>query len=166
MGKIVHRVNAPVITGLMVMGKLDPVNHRVPHTDKAGGHINFCAQGTFALFKTTGTHFFKQRQIFGRAGVAVWAGFARLGQITAVFTHLLRIQEANIGQAFIDQLNGVTIQLLEIIRRVTHRARPLKAQPVHVTLNRFHKLYVFLFRVGVVKTQITLTLIIFGDAKV
>ena len=89
-GKIVHRVDAPLVAGLVVFGELNAVQHRIAHHDKRRRHIDFRAQAGFTFFKATGTHFFEQRQVLFDATIAVRAIFARLSQRAAVFTDFVR----------------------------------------------------------------------------
>ena len=119
-GKVVHRVDAPLAAGLVMIGKLNPVNHRVAHHDKRRGHIDFRAQAGFTLFETTGTHFLEQREVFFHATVAVRAVLTRLGQGAAIFANLFRREFVNVGQAFVDQLHSVLMQRIEIVRGITH----------------------------------------------
>ena len=44
MGKIVHRVDAPFVTGPVVGYSQNPVNHRVPHIQVGRSHINLGPQ--------------------------------------------------------------------------------------------------------------------------
>ena len=89
-GKVVHRVDAPLASGLMVIGKLNTVQYRIAHHDKRRSHIDFRAQAGFTLGKSTATHFFKQRQVLFHAAIAIRAIFTRLFQGAAVLTDLIR----------------------------------------------------------------------------
>ncbi len=89
-GKIVHRVDAPLVAGLVVFGELNTVQHRITHHDKRRSHIDFRAQAGFTFFKTTGTHFFEQCQVLFDATIAERAVFTWLRQSAAVFADLLR----------------------------------------------------------------------------
>src|SRR5690606_31139061 len=111
-GEVVHRVDAPLAAGLVVIGKLNAVQHRVTHHDKRRSHIDFGAQTGFTLFEATGTHFFKQRKVLFHAAIAVRAVFTRRGQRAAVFADFVSGKLVNVGQAFVDQLNGVGVQLV------------------------------------------------------
>ena len=39
-GEIVHGIDAPLIPGIVVGHVGHPVNHRIPHIDVGGGHID------------------------------------------------------------------------------------------------------------------------------
>ena len=89
-GKVVHRVDAPLASGLVMVGKLNAVQHRIAHHDKRRGHVDFRAQAGFTFGKSTAAHFFKQRQVLFHAAIAVRAIFTRLFQRAAVLTDLFR----------------------------------------------------------------------------
>jgi len=74
-------------------------------------------------------------------------------------------QAVNIGLALFDQLHGVVVKLLEIIRRVV-QFRPFKAQPLYIAFDRFHIFVAFFLGVGIVKTQIAGAVIFGGDTKI
>ena len=166
MGEVVHRVDAPLVTGLVVFRKLNAVQHRIAHHDERRGHVDFGTQTRFAFFEATGTHFFKQCQVLFYAAIAVWAVFARCGQRAAVFTDFVSREFIHIRQTFVDQLYSVGVQLIEIIRGVADIARPAEAQPLHVVLDGLNVFDVFFYWVGVIETQVALALIILRNTKV
>ncbi len=125
-GEVVHRVDAPLVASLVVFSKLNTVQHRVAHHDKRRSHVDFRTQAGFTFFKTTGTHFFEQRQVLFNAAVAVRAVFTRLRQGAAVFADLFRRQFVNIRQSFVDQFNSIGMEFVKIIGGVTDVARPVK----------------------------------------
>ncbi|CNT75841.1 Uncharacterised protein [Salmonella enterica subsp. enterica serovar Bovismorbificans] len=59
MSKVVHRIDAPLVASLMMLGEFNAIQHRIAHHDKRRRHVDFSAQTGFTLFKTAGTHFFK-----------------------------------------------------------------------------------------------------------
>ena len=89
-GEVVHRVDAPIVAGLVVFGELNAVQHRIAHHNKRRRHVDFRTQARFTFFKTTGTHFFEQRQVLFDATIAVRAVFAWLSQRAAVFADFVR----------------------------------------------------------------------------
>ena len=166
MGEVVHRVDAPLVTGLVVFSELNAVQHRIAHHDERRRHIDFGTQARFALFEATGTHFFKQRQVLFHAAIAERAVFTRCGQRTAVLTDLICRQFVYIRQTFVDELYRVGIQLIKIVRGVADIARPVEAQPLHVIFDGLNVFDVFFYWVGVIETQVALPLVILCDTKV
>lgn len=126
MSKVVHRIDAPLVASLMMLGEFNAIQHRIAHHDKRRRHVDFSAQTGFTLFKTAGTHFSNSARfsstLRSRNGL-----FTRRGQRTAVFTDLLRRQLINVGRAFIDQLDRIGVQLVKVIGGVANIARPVKA---------------------------------------
>ncbi len=120
-GKVVHRVDAPLVASLVVFSKLNAVQHRIAHHDKRRSHVDLRTQAGFTFFKTAGTHFLEQRQVLFNAAVAVRAVFTRLRQGAAVFADLFRCQFINVRQAFIDQFDRIGVELIKIIGGVTGR---------------------------------------------
>ena len=114
-GEVVHRVDAPLVTGLVVFSELNAVQHRIAHHDERRRHIDFGTQTRFTFFEATGTHFFKQRQVLFHATIAERAVFTRLSQRTAVFTDFVSRQFVDVCQTFVNQFNRVGIQLIEIV---------------------------------------------------
>ena len=58
------------------------------------------------------------------------------------------------------------MQLIKVVRRITHVAGPLKTQPLHVIFDGVDEFLVFFFRVGVVETQMADTAKLFGHAEI
>ena len=164
--KVVHRVDAPLVAGLMVFRKLNAVQHRIAHHDERRRHVDFGTQARFAFFEATGTHFFKQRKVLFHAAIAERAVFARRGQRTAIFTDFISRQFVNIRQTLVDQFNRVGVQLIKIVRGVADIARPVEAQPLHVILDGLNVFDVFFYWVGVIETQVALSLVVLRNAKV
>ncbi len=163
---VVHRVDAPRVAGANVVSAADAVNHRVAQVDIGRGHVDLGAQHHRTIGELTGAHAREQVQIFCHGTVTVGAIFTRLGQRAAIFAHLLRRQIVNVSQPLVNQFHRVGIQLLEIIRRPAHIAVPGKTQPAHIVLNGQGVLFAFLFRVGVVETQIAGALIILRQTEI
>ena len=79
----------------------------------------------------------------------------RLGERATVFPRLFSTQITDVGLARLDQLNRKRIQLLEIVRRITHLAIPLKSEPGNIILNRVHILLTLLLGICVIEAEIT-----------
>ena len=88
-GVVVHRVDAPFVAGVVVVGAANAVDDGVAHVYIARGHVNFQTQGFAAVWERAVAHFIKQIKVFFHAALAVGAVFARFGERAAVFAHLL-----------------------------------------------------------------------------
>ena len=56
MGPIVHRVNAPLVAGAVVLGVHDAVHNGIAHVEIGGVHVDLGAQGAGAIGKFPCTH--------------------------------------------------------------------------------------------------------------
>ena len=99
---VVHRIDAPFIAGVVVMGATDAVDDRIAHIDVACRHIDFQAQGFAAVGKLAVFHACEQVEVFFDAAVAVRAVFTCFGQRAAVFAHFFRGQIIDIRFAVFD----------------------------------------------------------------
>ena len=86
MGKIVVRVNAPFVAGLVMTDLTNPINNRVAQIDVWRGHINFRPQHFAALIKLTVAHSLKQCQVFFWTAIAERTITARLGKGATIFS--------------------------------------------------------------------------------
>ena len=159
MGKIVHRVDAPFISCIVMRNVSHPVKNRISHIDIRGRHIYFCAEHTAAVLEFSCAHLLEQFQVFLYAAVTVRAVLSWFRQSSAVFTDFLRAQVADIGLPFFDQLDCSLIHLLKIIRRKVQVILPVGAQPADIFLDRLHKLCLFLCRICIVKSKMKLTVV-------
>ena len=165
MGKIIHGVDAPLVTLTVMVHMADTVDHRVTHIEVAGGKVDLCTQGILVILKLTGTHTAEQVQAFLHGTVPV-RGLGRGGQIAPVFLELLRGQLANIGKSLLDQLLSQRIGLFKVIRSVEEPVTPIKAQPADILLDGIYVFRVFFGGVGVVHTQIAHAAEFFRGAEV
>src|SRR5207342_619333 len=104
-------------------------------------------------------------EIFVDRSVAVRAVAAGVGERTAILANLFRGQTVDIGLPLPDQLDGVPINPLEVIRR-KQQLGPGEAEPRHVFLYCVDILDVFLGRIGVVETQVAGPASVLGDTEV
>ena len=125
-GEVIHRVDAPLAAGLVMIGKLNAIDNRIAHYNKGRCHIDFGTQAGFTFLKTTAAHFFKQRQVLFHAAIAIWAVFAWCFQRAAVLADFIRREFINVRQTFVNQLDRILVQLVEIVRGVANVARPVK----------------------------------------
>ena len=58
-----------------------------------------------------------------------------------------------VSLAFPDQVNSPLVERIEVAGGITNLATPLETKPFHIILNAVDVLLLFLFRIGVVKTQ-------------
>ncbi len=166
MGEIVHRVDHPLVTGLVMRLLAYPVEHRIAHVQVRALHVDAGAQHRRALVELVVAHVGEQRQVLFHRTVPVRAVAARGGEVAAHFRDPLRRLGVHIGQTLADQGHRQVVELVEIVAGEAHRAGPLEAEPFHVLLDGVDVLVFFLLRVGVVKAQMAGAAIGFGDAEI
>ncbi|MNH08227.1 hypothetical protein D3C79_676360 [compost metagenome] len=165
-GEVVVGVDAPGVTGLVVVSMTDAVEDRVAQVHVRRRHVDLGPQYALAVLELAGLHAREQVEVVFDAALAERAVLARLLQVAAVFLGLIRGQVADIGLATLDQFNGPVVQLAEIVRGIAHVAGPVEAQPLDVALDRVDVFLVFLGRVGVVESQVTDAAEFLGQAEV
>ena len=149
----------------MVLDVADAVEHGVAHIEVAGGEVDLRTQGILALRELAGAHAREQIEVFLDRAVAPGADGGGV-HIAAVFAELLRRQLAHIGKPFFNQLHGVFVILLEVVRAEEEPVAPVKAEPVDILLNGFHKLVVLLGGVRVVHAQVADAAEFFGRSEI
>ena len=53
---VIHRVDAPLITGAMMMRMADSIDRRIAQVHVRRGHIDFCAQDVLAILELACLH--------------------------------------------------------------------------------------------------------------
>ena len=151
--KIVHRVNAPLLSCSVVLHVVDPVNDRIAQIKIAGSQVNLRTQCHAAVFKFACFHAGKQIKAFLHWAVTVRAD-CRMRKVTAVVMHLLRRQLTDISQTLLNQLHRKFIHGIKVIRCIVETVIPCETEPLNIFFNSIHILGVFLGRVCVIHTQI------------
>jgi len=165
-GEVVVGVDAPLVTGLVVVGMADAVHDRIAQVHVRRGHVDLGAQYAGTIRELTGAHAGEPVQVLFHRTVAERAVLARLGEAATVFLGLLRSQVVDVGLAGLDQLHRPVVQLVEILRGIAHFTGPFEAQPLHVAFDGVDVFLVFLGRVGVVETQVRDAAELLGQAEV
>ena len=166
MGVIVHGIDAPGVAGAVVALMLDAVQDRVPHIQVGRGHVDLGPEGPGPVGKLAGPHPLKQVQVLRHRPVAKGAVGARLRQGAPVLPDLLRAQVAHIGLARRDQVQGILVQLLEIVRGEEQPVLPVEPHPPDVGQDGIHILHLFFAGVGVIEPEVADAVVIGGQAEV
>ncbi len=154
MGEVIVGIDAPLVTGLVVMGMANAVQDRIAQVHVGRRHVDLGAQHACAVGELAGFHACEQVEALIGGTLAERAVLARLGEVAAVFARLLGGQIADIRLAGLDQLDGPVVQLVKVLRGIALFTGPLETQPLDVGLDRIDVLLVFLGRVGVVEAQV------------
>ena len=151
---VVHRVDAPVVARAVVLGVANPVQRRVPHIQVGRRHVDFGAQHVLAVGELAGPHPAEQVQVFLNRTIPVRAFPPRFRQRAPILAHLVGGQAVNVGVAVPNQLLGVLVQLLKVVRCVVQVLVPIEAQPLDVRQYGLHVFDVLAGRVRVVKPHV------------
>ena len=165
-GEVVHRVDAPRIAGPVVALLLDPVDDRIAHGDVRRGHIDLCPEDVRPVHKRTGSHPLEKVQILLDGAVAVGTLFSRLGQRAPVLPHLVRVEVADIGQTFSDELLGIPVELFIVAGGVIEAIPPVETQPFHIPDDRPHVFHALPAGVRVVHAQVAASAVLGGDPEI
>jgi hypothetical protein len=96
-GKIVHRVNTPFVSGSVVLCVYNSVHQWVAHVHVWRSHINLSPKDTVPVWKFTCLHFFENHQVFFNWPVAIWAFNAWASWSPALFADYIGRLFVNIG---------------------------------------------------------------------
>ena len=116
-GVVVERVDAPLVAGVVVGGVADAVEQRVAQPDVGRGHVDLRAEGAGGVRELAGAHALEEVEVLCDRAVAEGRLAARLVGRAAVFVGLLRREVADVGLTAADHLQGVLIELVEVVRR-------------------------------------------------
>ena len=162
-GKIVHRINTPLIAGAVVAGVFDAVHDGVTHVHVGRTQVTHGTQYAGTIREFPVFHAFKQIQVLFNGSTAVGTCLRWHGGIAFQRLDFFLGGIVNVGQAFFDQINGIRVQLREVIRSIKLIV-PLGTQPAYVGTNAVDILYIFGDRVRIVKTQVEFALKTLGNA--
>ena len=163
---VVHRVDAPRVTGAMVGGVPDAVDHGVAQVQVRRRHVDLRAEHFRAVLELALPHPFEQVEALRGRPAPPRALPARLGQRAAVLADLVGRQLVHVGLVVANQAQRVLVDLLEVIGGVEEALAPVESEPVDALDDRVHVLDVFLGRIGVVEAQVARAAELLRDAEV
>ena len=166
MSEVIHRINAPGVSGSVVSHVSYTVDNRVTHVHIRRCHVDLGTKNFFSIGIFAGFHFFKKLKVFFNRTIAVWTFFTRLCQSSAVLTDFIGSQVADISLSFFDQFDGCFVHLSEIIGSEEKSVLPVGTKPFDISFNRFYKFTFFFCRVRIIKTHIKLAVVFFGKSVI
>ena len=166
MREIVHRVNAPLISCVLMGQMSDPVNDRITHIDVGRGHIDLRAEDLLTVGKFAVLHFREEREVLLDAAVSARILASRLRQCSAVFTDLICGEVRHIGKALLNKKNGLLVHGIKIVRCKQHRAVVLCAEPCDIALDRLDKFILFLCRICIIEAEMELSAVFLCDTVI
>src|SRR5210317_1405877 len=110
----------------------DSIEYWIAHDDSRRTHIDFGSKDPTAVRKDAILHLSEQLKVFLLRAVSIGAVCSRLCQGTAVAANLLSRQVTNIGFTSLDELLGIFVDLIEIVRGKEKIVLPIKSQPFYI----------------------------------
>jgi hypothetical protein len=163
---VVHRIDAPLVTGALMRDLPNPVHDRVTHVHVAGRHVDFRPEHVRPIVELPGAHPPEEIQIFVDRAIPVRAFAAGLGERAAVLAHLIGRQAVDVRFAGRDELFGPLIELIEVVGRVKQLLAPIEAEPSDVAHDLVDVLLRLLDGIGVVESEVAIAAEFLGDAKI
>ena len=129
---VVHRVDAPLVAGAVMLGVEDAVHDGVAHVEVGRRHVDLGAQGACAVGEFAGLHAREEVEIFLDGAIAIGAVLAGFGEGAAVLADLVGGEVADVGLAGLDELDGPIVELVEVVGGVEEAVFPIEAEPADV----------------------------------
>ena len=165
MREVIHGVDAPFVTGAVMVGELDAVQQRVTEHHVGMGHVNFGTEHLLPFCVLAGFHFPEEPQVFLHGTGPPGAGRTGLVHGTTAQADFFLVLVVYIGQAALDEFFRPGVQLIKVVAGIQFLI-PLEAQPLDVLLDGVHVLGVFLGGVGVVVPEVGFTAVLLRQAKI
>ena len=166
MSEVIHRINAPAVTGVVMRKARDPVNDRISHIDIGRGHVDLRAEDLGTVGVLPVFHFRKELQVLLNAPVPVGAVPAGLLERSSVLADLFRREVAHKGQSLFDQKNCLLVHDLKIVGSKVKVLAEIRAEPQNIFLNGIDKFRPLLGRICVIETEIELSSVFFCQAVI
>ena len=164
--EIVHRIDAPRLTGAVMLGMTNAVEDRVAQIDVRRRHVDFRAQHVRAIRELASAHALEQIEIFCGAAIAIRRILAGLGERATIRPHLVGRDRIDVGDALVDQADGKGEKLFVVIRRVILAFAPVEPEPAHVVFDRIDVFDVFFDRIGVVEAEVAVAAEFLRDPEI
>ena len=159
-GKVIHRVDAPFVTRIVMCHVGDAVDYGISHVHVRGSHVDLRAQHPASVGELPVFHPLKEVQIFFHAAVPPGTVFPRLRQRAAVRADLLGREVADEGFSLFDQGDGRFIHSVKVVRGKVQAVFPVRAEPGHIGLDRIHEFRALFGGIGVVKAKVKTAVIL------
>mmetsp|Transcript_8861 Transcript_8861/g.15579 ORF Transcript_8861/g.15579 Transcript_8861/m.15579 type:complete len:218 (-) Transcript_8861:351-1004(-) len=174
MGKVIHGINTPFISGSLMRFVFNTINHRIAEVEIGRGHVYLGTEGVRSIGKATRAHLFEELEIFFSGSIAVWTFLSWLGQCASILSHFLGRQFIDEGVSRLDEVDCCIVNELEVIRCfanvskprthlllptlilsvITKRSQSL-LNPPHILQYALHIFIVLLAGVGIVQSHVT-----------
>ena len=161
-GIVVHRVDAPLVSGSVVMCVFDAVHQRVTEHHIRMCHIYLGTKHFLSVGVFTVAHLAEKPEVLFHAAIPVRALYARLVHRAAACGNLFLGLVVDIGQSPTYHIFGPLVQLFEVIRSIEFLL-PLITKPFDIFLYSVYIFGVLLRRVRVVVAKVSLSAVFLGN---
>ena len=165
MGKVIHRVDAPLRTRTVVRHLDDAVDDGVAEVHVRRSHIDLRTQDHCAFGELPSVHTAEEVEALLDGTIAEGAGDTRGGRCTLLRCDLFGSLLIDVGMACADQLFGKLIQTLKVVRSIVDIA-PVEAEPIDILTDSIDVLDVFLRGIRIVEAEVTHPAVLLCDAEV
>mmetsp|Transcript_854 Transcript_854/g.3335 ORF Transcript_854/g.3335 Transcript_854/m.3335 type:complete len:239 (+) Transcript_854:995-1711(+) len=159
--EVVRRVDAPRAARVRVRPELDAIGNQVVHVEVDVARVLLHAQSGGALRHQAAAHVLEELQALFHGAVAPrrvrFRGAGRGNLVARLVAHVRLVG--------LDELHGERMQLIEVVRRVSHLVR-LPPEPCDNLLDVVDVLLALGGRVGVVEAQVAAPAHLLGVAEV
>ena len=166
MSKVIHRVDAPFIPGVLMMQMRHAVQNRISHVDVRARHVDLRAERLRPVRKLACPHALKEVEILLHGAVPVRIVPARLRQCAAVLPDFVRRQIGDICLPLADENQRDLIHFVKIVAGIEEAVPIVRTEPLHIPLNRIDEFILLLCRIRVVKAQAELSAVFLCDSIV
>jgi len=159
--EVVGWVDAVLVAGHGVRDVADTVGDKIPHAWVIRCDIHLHTKGGFTLLETTLTHLLKELKVLTDWTVTPWAGSLVLTALGDFFAGLM----ADVSLATLDELNSTLVELVKAGRSVSDLPWVV-TKPLNVVDDRVDVHVVLTLGVGIVKTKVTVAVVLCCKTKV
>ena len=150
---------------MVMCGPQYAINNRIAEVHIRISHVYFGTQHHGSVFYFSVSHFLKQSQVFLDRTVTIRTIDTRLGRSSFLLGDNFRTLLVDIGFSFLDQTDGKIPQLLEIVGCVID-VTPMESKPFYIFLDCIDIFCIFFYRVRVVETKVTNSVITFCNTEI
>ena len=165
MGEVIHGVGIPFVAGTDMGDVQYTIDKRVAEQHVGMGHVDLGSQHEGSRFTFATVHKLKELQVLLNRTVAEGTVGTRTGRRTLLLGNHLGTLLVNVGTSLLDEPYGKIPKLLEIVAGIVD-VGPLETEPFDIILNALDIFRILFDWVGVVKTEVTDTVIFLGQSEV
>ena len=162
---VVGRVDAPVVTGAVMVPAPDPIHHRIAELHVLRVHVDLRAQHPGAVVELAGAHPAQQVEVLLDRAIPIRAGDARFPVAAALLGDGVGVLVVDVRLALAYQFLRPLVDLLEVVRGMPDRGRG-ETEPGEVFQDRLAVCRFLGVGVGVVEAEVADPAEVLGDTEV